>query len=211
METIGLFPLSTVIFPESAIPLHVFEERYKKLINDCLRENTVFGINLNFNGKFSQIGCSVDIIDVINKYDDGKMDIIVGGRQRFKINSLIDGKAYHRANIEFFDDNKEELNQALFDKTLQTFNYFAEKITTIKIEKTSAQEIKGRRLSYHIAPKTGLSVDQKQDLLELRSENDRLLYLLNHMEGLLPLLEEAETITKIVMYDGYYDPRKFKI
>ena len=102
--TIPLFPLGVVLVPDSQLPLHIFEERYKLMINMCLDEKKVFGI-VYFNGnEVSNIGCTARILKVQKRYADGRMDIITCGDRRFLIHELIDEKAYLQAGIEYFDD-----------------------------------------------------------------------------------------------------------
>src|SRR5512147_3070186 len=88
LNRIPLFPLNIVVFPSSKYPLHIFEERYKKMINKCLREETGFGIVTRLDNELSKIGSYVEIEDILQKFDNGEMDISVVGKGRFIIDSV---------------------------------------------------------------------------------------------------------------------------
>src|SRR5512135_1448489 len=82
---LGLFPLNAVLFPTSQLPLHIFEERYKELINACIREGRPFGVNLMENGTTHEVGCTARIAQVLTRYNDGRMDIVVEGERRYAL------------------------------------------------------------------------------------------------------------------------------
>ena len=85
MDEIGLFPLNVVLLPGERVPLHIFEERYKDLIGACIENSEEFGLLLAEETELRTIGTSASVIDVLNRYDDGRMDIIVEGRDRFRV------------------------------------------------------------------------------------------------------------------------------
>ncbi len=103
-----LFPLSLVLFPRTNLLLHIFEERYKEMIQDCLRNQWEFGVLLVQNRSFEKIGCTASISEVINKYPDGRMDILVRGQRRFEILMLDQEKSYLRGKPQFFEDEESE-------------------------------------------------------------------------------------------------------
>ena len=82
-QLLPLFPLQVVLFPHSLLPLHIFEDRYKLLIRECVTEKTEFGINLVQDGTLADVGCTAVVTTIVRRYDDGKMDIVVQGRQRY--------------------------------------------------------------------------------------------------------------------------------
>lgn len=207
MDKIGLFPLGIVLFPESSYPLHIFEERYKKLINTCIEEKTVFGINYTDQAKMSDVGCTAYVSDIMKKYDDGRMDILVTGKERYRMIRFSEGdKPYYTADIEYFNDDSEIREQILVNDTVKIFNDIAKRIKYVNIEPIDIDKIDNHYLSFLMAQKSGMDAKQKQNLLEMKSENERLKILRNHLRRLKPLIKEAESITKIVMNDGYYKP-----
>lgn len=205
MDNIGLFPLGIVLFPESEYPIHVFEEKFKKLVHSSIKNNTVFGINQISTIKFFEIGCTALVSKVIHRYEDGKLDLVVKGINRYivkKINDTPD--SLWTADIEYLDDYPELIDIYLLSKCLDLYNKISETMKTVKISKLNASQLKTPRPSFLIAQKAGLSSEEKQDLLEVRSENKRLHYLYNHLKSIVPLLEEAEYVNKIIKNDGYY-------
>ena len=209
MNRIGLFPLGIVLFPESSYPLHIFEERYKKLINHCIYEKEMFGINFINNSKLHEVGCAAEIVDVIKRYSDGKIDILVAGINRYRVVNITEGDSpYLTAQIEYFEDFEENLNEVLFYDCIEIFNRISENVHSVKIDRIIPNTIKTKMPSFIIAQKAGLSSEQKQSLIESRSENWRLEYLIKHLNKLLPIIRETETIAQIIKNDGYFTPNK---
>lgn len=204
---IGLFPLSTIVFPGSALPLHIFEERYKKLINDCWKSKEPFGINLSAGGKIFDIGCIVEIADIMKRYEDGKMDIVVIGVRRFKMNNFTSGeRPYYIANIDFYDDCDDDLDFHKLESAVSTFNKIAENISNTSIKKIELKELDKSQPSFQIALKAGLTLEQKQKLIEFQTENERLELLINHLRTLNLIVQEADIVNTIIKNDGYFIP-----
>lgn len=207
MKTLGLFPLNIVLFPESAYPLHIFEDRYKLLINDCFDNNKPFGINFITSKGMNHIGCSAIISDIFKKYPDGRMDILVAGVQRYKILTLKDGiTPYYIAEVDYFEDDIENYNIAKLYECTDIFNDVASKIKSVKIDRINPDQLKTKMPSFLIAQKSGLSPEQKQALIEMRNENTRLEYLIKHLKRLTPMIMQSETINQIIKNDGYIKP-----
>src|SRR5260370_23519419 len=107
-ELLPLFPLQVVLFPRTALPLHIFEERYKEMIGEALRGKTEFGVVQAGENGVVNTGCTASIEEVVKKYPDGRMDVLTVGRRRFEIIMLNDEKPYLRGAVEFFDDDASE-------------------------------------------------------------------------------------------------------
>src|ERR1700735_273345 len=107
-ELLPLFPLQVVLFPRTALPLHIFEERYKQMIADVQRGHTEFGVVLAAEKGIVTTGCTATVEKVLKEYPDGRMDLITVGRRRFEIILLNDEKPYLRGAVEFFDDEASE-------------------------------------------------------------------------------------------------------
>ena len=111
-KRIPLFPLGLVLLPGMPLPLHIFEERYKRMIADCLSEGTVFGI-VWFDGRtLRSVGCTARIIRVLHRYEDGRLDILVLGERRFAMEGTIEEKPYLEADVAFIEDAAEEAPDA---------------------------------------------------------------------------------------------------
>jgi Lon protease-like protein len=207
MNRIGLFPLGIVIFPESSFPLHIFEERYKQLINDCYEEDKPFGINLVSKNNLNDIGCKVIVDKVIKTYPDGKQDVIIKGIERFRLINFSEGeKPYFIGEVEEYADIEEELDNELLFECADLFNNIVTNISTVMIEKVYPAQITTKTPSFLIAQKSGLTIKQRQTLLEEQSENNRLEIIIKHLKTLLPVVKETELVTKIIKNDGYFPP-----
>ena len=203
-KIIPIFPLTLVVFPNSRYPLHIFEPRYRKMINECLGNNSGFGIVAAFENKISDVGVLVKITDVLKKYDSGEMDIIVEGTERFLINQTkIHPDGYYVSEIESYKDNNNEIDYRLIDKLHLHFEEIIE-LANYKLddkfwENLSKSELK----SFKIAEKSGLKYEQQQELLILRNENARLNYLINYFETIKNKIDDSQVLKNIVMNDGY--------
>jgi len=205
MNKIGLFPLGIVLFPGSSYPLYIFEERYKKLINECWEEQKSFGITLLTPKKMSSIGCMTFVTDIMNIKTNGNLEILVTGKNRFRINNIIDGEQpYLVGEIEQYEDLDKEIDENLLYETIELYNEIAMKVKNFKIPQIQIDSIGTYPLpSFFIAQKSGLSLAEKQELLEMRSENSRLKKLKTHLQVLSPLIEKAEGIETLSRNDGY--------
>lgn len=206
MFNIDLFPLGTVLFPESELPLHIFEEKYKRLINKCEKENREFGVNAISSSKMYDVGCTAKLTNILQKYEDGRMDIIVKGEKKFNlVNFEEGGDHYLVGQVEYIDDDtNEKINIQLLSNCLKIYNDMADMVKTIDIKKINIKDMETNLPSYMLAQKAGLTLLEKQKLLEMNNENRRLEFLNSHLKAVLPLLQEAEYVNKIIKNDGYY-------
>jgi ATP-dependent Lon protease len=207
-ERIPLFPLAVVLFPQSQVPLHIFEERYKKLIAECLVKGSTFGINFIENNKLHSIGCTARVAEVTKRYPDGKLDIVTEGIKRYQIVSVDDPGTYDEllyANVSWIEDKKELRDTNLANETIRLFNELCDvayKGTIDAIDSAVWGDVE-KMPSFIIAQKSGLEPDQRQALLGITSENERLSILKNFLSQLLPRVREIEKINDLVRNDGY--------
>src|SRR6202044_1156053 len=101
---IPLFPLNTVLFPGAALPLHIFEQRYREMVGECLKENKPFGVVRSDGEQMAIIGCTAKIVRLVERFADGQMDILCEGVQRFEIEALDESRKFLQADVEFFED-----------------------------------------------------------------------------------------------------------
>ena len=114
MNHLKLFPLSLVSFPTKIVPLHIFEDRYKNLITDCVSNKSEFGIVYQNNNSLAEFGCSMKVIEVVKKYSDGRMDVITKGKNIFKLNSqLLEGELL--IGEVKYNENKNDTNIDMFE------------------------------------------------------------------------------------------------
>lgn len=204
MHSIPIFPLNLVVFPGSKYPLHIFEERYKILVQKCLRENTGFGIVAAFDKKISDVGVYVLIDSVLKYYDNGESDIVVTGIERFLITDIYphpDG--YNIATVEKYDDDSISIDNNLISTLQVEFEEIVE-LANYKLEDSFWNNLNNAKFkSYKIAEKSGLSHEQQQEFLILKNENQRLTYLINYFLSIKEKVSTAENLKRIIMNNGY--------
>lgn len=205
MEKIGLFPLNIVVFPESSVPLHIFEPRYKELVNTALDGHKDFGINLVDSARLYQTGCTVEVSEISRRYPDGRLDVIVTGKQRYTLRSLREGEElYYVGIVDYFgDDEDEPVDTGLRAECITLYNELIEIVYPGAADEYVLDVVSNVVASFVIAQKAGLDILRKQELLEIRSENRRLEILQEYMERLLPDLREKRRLQDVIMSDGY--------
>ena len=181
MEEIGLFPLGIVLLPRERTPLHIFEERYKELIGECLEREQEFGLVLSEEGEVRTIGTRAAVIDVLQRFDDGRMNIVVEGGERFSIAEMTDGRSFATAQVEpFLDTAGGEPEPEQVEACLEAVGEVAD-LAGGEIPDVDPAE---PMLSFHIAGHIEFEASLKQELLEMRTERDRL-------ERLIEMLDDA--------------------
>ena len=166
---LAFFPLQTVFFPGETVPLHIFEERYKQLINDCREEAVTFGIPVYINNSI-RFGVEVQLVEVVNAYDSGEMDVVCIARQIFEVltfENQMQGKLYAGGTVEFIDSqNNADKNyrKKVFDRLKDLYELMGVEFPNTPFDKFN---------SYAFAHKMGLSFEQEYELLQLTDEIDR--------------------------------------
>jgi Lon protease-like protein len=178
-----LFPLDAVLLPGAPLPLHVFEPRYKEMIGECLERKQPFGVLRAKDGEVAEIGCTAEILNVVKKYDDGRMDIITQGRQRFEVMHVNPERSFLQAEVFYLRDvpgagTQEEISRAL--------ELHGEIMKLAGSEPESTSDVNELELSYHLAGSLPLDLDFKQTLLGMKSEPERLQAVITFFENILP-------------------------
>ena len=202
---IPLFPLKLVIFPGARYPLHIFEERYKKLINRCLRDDDGFGIAAKTDDDISSVGCYVRVTKILKKYDNGNLDIIVMGLYRFKLLTAEENSdGYLIAEIEEFSDTGTGVTaEDLSQEAISQFQELISKTDLTLSESFWKNLVTTKRKSFKLAEKSGLDIKQQQKMLGMQNENERLEFLLEHFLNISKYLDRSETLKDIIAGDGY--------
>lgn len=187
-RVIGLFPLGIVLLPGEVVPLRIFEERYKKLVGERLKEGE-FGIVLADEDSVRECGTTARVAQLIEELDDGRMNILVEGLRRFRIVEVIapeDSEAdYLSAEVDYYRDSEPEGSDVQNEAVLEMFH----KILAL-MGVDSPDELGGEGpLSFRIAAAVDFGAPLRQELLESLSEEQRLETLLAVMASLLPRLE----------------------
>jgi Lon protease-like protein len=200
---IPIFPLQIVVFPGEGLNLHIFEPRYRQLINDCFGEDRPFGIPSVVGNTLQDYGSLVKITEIKEVYEDGKMDIRVRGVKVFRIlenTGQVPSKLYNGAIvnypenvIEIANDNMQGIAEAL-----------QELHRLLHIEKNFAPA-DGRQLcSYDVAHHAGLTLEQEYEFLQLLREDQRQAYLKRHLQQVLPIVREMEALKERVKLNGHF-------
>ena len=204
-----MFPLKSVFYPGETVPLHIFEERYKELIRDCREEAITFGIPVYIN-KTLAYGTEVQLVEVVNTYAGGEMDVICVARQVFKLltfDNQMEGKMYAGGIVEFLDadnDADEELRKSVLAKIKELYELMGVELPTIAIDQFN---------SYAFAHKMGLSFEQEYELLQLTNETERLEYIKHHLESTITVLKQINNTKAVIEMNGHFknfDPLDFK-
>lgn len=206
---IPLFPLHLVIFPESRYPLHIFEPRYKILIKESLERDTGFGIVARFGDKISDVCTYVKVEKVIKRYPGGESDIIVRGISRYLIEKVeLHPVGYLTATVEPYDDITEIKDHNKEIQLIILFEEFLSKLNFSLPEEYWESLRNSRNKSFKLAEKAGLTIEQQQEFLIIRSENLRLNFLIDHLNNLEKRYSQQELIQKLIIQDGYLNETK---
>ena len=206
---IPLFPLQTVFFPGETVPLHIFEERYKELISDCLQEALTFGIPVFIENAIN-FGTEVQLKEVVNTYADGSMDVLCVARQVFEVVTFdpqMEGKLYPGGEVQFVEpisDAESGMRDLVLEACRELYKLMEVPFGPIKKEVFN---------SYTLAHKMGLSFQQEYQLLQLASEKVRLQFLLDHLEQTNKVLKQLNRTRELIEMNGHfrnYDPLDFK-
>jgi Lon protease-like protein len=185
---LSIFPLELVLLPGVALPLHIFEPRYKEMISECLEQKKPFGVVRASSDGVADIGCTAEIMSVTKKYDDGRMDIVTRGVERFEMIEVNEDRQFLRAEISVVRD--EEPDKPAAETVKQAVRLHAE------IAKLAGGDISGPdegagNLSFLLAGSLPLDLDFKQNLLSTLSETKRLEAVIGYLEAVLPGLRRA--------------------
>ena len=170
LERFPLFPLGLVLLPQEVVPLHIFEDRYKEMIGTCLEDDSEFGIVWLSDEGLREIGCTARITRVIERFDDGRMNILVEGDQPFRLLRRIEDLAYPAGDVELLQDFDPDSDPELVE---QAQARYAELVEAATDEKPDLDEIASLD-AFGMAATVEHPPEAKQALLELRAENDRL-------------------------------------
>ncbi|MEM1259066.1 MAG: LON peptidase substrate-binding domain-containing protein [Bacteroidota bacterium] len=204
-----LFPLQSVFFPGETVPLHIFEERYKQLINDCREEAITFGIPV-FIDNTVRFGTEVQLVEVVNIYEGGEMDVVCVARQVFKVltfDNEMEGKLYAGGIVEFLESDNDAdsaYREEVFDKIKQLYDLMSVQFPPTPFDKFN---------SYAFAHKMGLSFEQEYELLQLTNETERLEFIAQHLDTTIAVLEQIDRTKAVIEMNGHFknfDPLDFK-
>lgn len=168
---LGLFPLPLVLVPTERIPLHVFEQRYKELVEECLRDDAEFGLVLEQEDGLAATGTRAAVTELLERLPDGRLNVVVEGRERFRIVELTRGRSFRTAVVEPVEDEDDEPGPDEVEEALEVFRRLV-RLTGSEVDEPSAGS---PALAFELAARVSFGNELKQELLELSSPRERTL------------------------------------
>lgn len=195
-----LFPLGVVLFPRTALPLHIFEDRYKEMIGEAIEQDSEFGVVLAQDNGVLHHGCTAKVGRVIKRYEDGRLDIVTMGTRRFELQRLDQQRSYLRGEVTFYDDSDgTDASAALRQRVTAGFRQvFAEQAQSFPFE----IDYQDPQLSFQLAQVLP-DLEIKQELLGMRSEVDRLEKLIRFFPTFAAQREIGEHIRRVAPQNGH--------
>jgi Lon protease-like protein len=197
-DLLPLFPLEVVLLPEEPLPLHIFEDRYRTMIGECLQAKAAgkarqeFGVVLLKGQTMRPIGCTARIVNLTRQYEDGRMDILTVGMRRFEILLTNEERPYLQGAVDYFDDEGPDVpGDALAEEAIQRFREVMRKLRNAA-EMPIHLPRPYRYLSFRLAAALPLDLEFKQQLLTLRNEPERLTLVQRALEILMNQLAQVQ-------------------
>jgi Lon protease-like protein len=198
VEDFPIFPLPIVLLPTEIVPLHIFEERYKTMIGECIDADHEFGIVWLADDGLKSIGCTARVSEVLERMEDGRMNLLVQGTTPFKLLEKQENHEYPAATIELLDDPTEEVEDEAGDEARESFANLVERVTDMRPEDSKLESLG----AYEMAASVEIALELKQGLLEQRSEETRLRMLSKLFEQAMERIEVAERIAEQARTNG---------
>ena len=180
------FPLDVVLLPGAPLPLHIFEPRYKEMINECLAQKTPFGIVRTKEEGFVNVGCTAEIINVLKKYDDGRMNILAEGQRRFEVLQVNEERPFLQAEVFYLTDETDLPLGAEQERAIQLHG----EIMQLAGAQPEKPDDAAGQLAYRLAGSLPFDPDFQQALLEMNSEAERVRAVISFFERILPVLQQ---------------------
>jgi Lon protease-like protein len=201
---IPIFPLGIVVFPGEKVHLHIFEPRYKQLINECFESKKPFGIPAVVNDRLQEMGTLVQLTDIVQTYENGEMDVKTQGLKIFRVLEIIKSvpeKLYSGAIVNYPDNEEEEEgNRLLMQKVVNGVKELHRLLNISKDFKKPEEQLK----AYDVAHHAGLSLEEEYEVLGLMKEVQRQEYIKRHLQKVLPMLMEMEQLKEKVKLNGHF-------
>jgi Lon protease-like protein len=197
---IPLFPLEVVLFPEAALPLHIFEDRYKEMISVCIAEKLAFGVVCAQREGLAVVGCTAEIVRVLEAYEDGRMDILCRGSKRFEIENLDNSRSFLQAEVDFFSDDGLAAPRSLRE---QCAALHFEALELMGGDKTQVLIDLDQPISFRLAWNSPTDLPFRIELLAMRSDAERTERLVSFYTAMLPKLRRGVQASAIAGRNGH--------
>jgi Lon protease-like protein len=198
MTELGLFPLPLVLLPTERIPLHIFEERYRELIGECLDTGEDFGLVYADGDGVREVGTRARVTEVLARLPDGKMDILVEGGDRFRLLELTTGRSFHTGVVTPVEDADDPADLEAVERALALFDRLRE-LTRSDVDVPVAH---ASQLSYVLASRVEFAPDDKLELLNDLSERSRLTRLCDLLENAVETAQQVRRAAERAATNG---------
>jgi ATP-dependent Lon protease len=200
VDEIGLFPLQLVLLPSEQVPLHIFEPRYRELIGECIEAERPFGLVYADDEGVRDIGTLAMVVEVVERFPDGRLNVVVEGGERFRLLQLTEGRSFHTGDVEPMGDDEDDPPDELVQRSLGLF----ERLLGLTGAESDVPAAEGPLpLSYTIAGRFELSPDLKLDLLRETSETARLTRVCEILEGAATEMEHRREVSERAQGNGH--------
>ena len=201
---IGLFPLGIVLLPTEQVPLHIFEPRYRELIAECIESEQPFGLVYADDDGLRRTGTLASVVEVVERFDDGRLNIVVEGGERFRLLELTDGRSFHTGTIEPFTDDGDPPDPDDVSRGVGLFAQLVE-LTGADVE-APAENME--QPSFSLASRFELAPELKLELLEEPSERLRLKRLCEILETVATAVQHQRETAELASRNGHVHPRR---
>jgi Lon protease-like protein len=202
MSELGLFPLNLVLLPGEHAPLHIFEPRYKELIGECLEEGREFGLVLADDQGMRDVGTRAGVIEVLERFADGRLNVVVEGRDRFRLLQLTAGRPFATAEVSDIDDEGEDPTEEEVERCLAAY----ERVVSAADAELEDLDMDADSIAFQIAARVDFGTEVKQGLLELRSERERVIRLAPMLDRAADAVERDREIRERASSNGRVEP-----
>jgi Lon protease-like protein len=200
-ERIPLFPLNVVLLPGAELPLHIFEPRYRAMVKSCLEEKSEFGVLLSLPKGVARVGCSAEILNIAKRYEDGRMDILTGGRTPFRVVELFTEDPLMEGHVDYLEDRETPPNPRILRQLVELFE--ACHTLIFNDYPKNLEGVPPEELSYLVAASLPMDLLWKQQILELRSEADRQERLVAYLREWAPHLQKPGALRQHAGGNGH--------
>ena len=201
-----LFPLGIVLLPTEVVPLHIFEERYKLMIGECIESETEFGIVWLSDDGLRDVGCTARVTQVLQELEDGRMNILVAGGRPFTLLRRIDDMPYPAGEIELLEDDvsadAEDDDPAVREVAKEARERYADLVEQVTDERPSGDDLEDLD-AYGMAATIEFDAGTKQALLELRSEPERMSYVRDLFVKTMKRIAQSEEAGELARSNGH--------
>jgi Lon protease-like protein len=199
LERFPLFPLGIVLLPSELVQLHIFEERYKLMIGECLESGGEFGIVWLSDDRLNDIGCTARVNEVLERFDDGRMNILVAGGRPFRLQRRIDDLPYPAGDVELIELDESPGDPELASEARERYADLVERVTDDRPDGEALEDLD----AFGMAATIEFEPAEKQKLLEMPSEDNRLRAVADLFAMTLKRLDESERSAEVAKSNGH--------